>query len=143
MNLETWYDDDKRHDYRKKLRELINDHRNKLDDCWKSLDKDPPPYMQDDTKPPKYDNIWLEIARDNPNSNCGQVLQTSVWQKVNAMQSAFTWFDFSNFKHHRKNAFRLLTLEIWCRVTSKDKMSELQQKVCSRPSDYTARREYF
>jgi hypothetical protein len=142
MSKETWFDDKLRLEYRKKLRFHSDDYRTKLHECWQSIGMQPPQYMNRSSSPPSYDDSWVDVGRKDRSSKCGSVFDTLIWRKTSAIQKALKWFDFTTFRTNRKNAFRLLTLEIYCRVNSIAK-SEKHMKVCKRAADYTARLEYF
>lgn len=142
MSKETWFDDEKRFEYRKQLRTHADVFRKSLHECWNSIGMATPIYMNISSNPPNFDDSWVDIGRKDRSSKCGKVFETMIWKKTSAMQKAVKWLDFTTYRTNRKNAFRLLSLEMWCRITSITK-SQGQLKVCGRASDHTARLEYL
>jgi hypothetical protein len=67
-------------------------------------------------------------------------VDTFYWKKTSFIKRAVPWFDFDNCKSTKINAFRLLTLEMWCHIKNKDGVTP---KICNHSVDYTARRQYF
>jgi hypothetical protein len=76
---------------------------------------------------------------------------TYIFRKIEYMFSAIEWFDFRN-PLRIKNAYRLLHLEMWCRITkfrlsTTDSVNStgknFNHKICRRKADFIARIQYF
>lgn len=157
INRETWYSDSNRTLWRSKLRWHADDYRSKLKAFFKShaantdsnasfrsfgvLNTNPIPdseHLQS-----MYDNEY-RVMKNESDAAFLELFRTNIWQRKMAMERAIRWFDLS----HRldpsgyaapTNGYRLLFLEIWCRVGGKQAKDE---KLCSNKADFTARLEY-
>lgn len=161
MSLETWNNKTRRDDYRKLIRKEAFSFRSELLKCWIDLNVSIPKsasalsqsdrrlriYESNDTLVEEEDisidlrqlNVtWLNATLNRSNVHCGTLQDTMIWQKTLAIQRALPWLNLENMLEE-KNAYRLLTLEIWCHALSTSRVS----RICSRRPDYTARIEYF
>lgn len=81
-----------------------------------------------------------------------QLEDTMIWRKMTNMREVFPWFYFNGTEESYivpwKHPFKLIQLEIWCRITTLAHRQKLHQHtegedLCVRPSNYIARSEYL
>lgn len=134
MNLQTWTNKTLLMGYRRHIRMESDTFREKLSSCGKKL----VPPLQGKEFNDQFN--WFQAARTSNMSECLELFDTFYWKKTEMIQQAIEWFDFNEATTSKINAFRLLTLEIYCHA-----MDYLKPVVfiCSRPVTFTARREYF
>lgn len=146
--------------FRTQVRDEADEFRSRLLKCWKSLNistkivrVDPYRYRPDMRLASGYykvlradsrqsDTRWLVEAK-NGNKVCAKAFNTTYWRKTQAMERVVPWFDFNNSTKTKINAFRLLTLEMWCHINIYTNRKKTIPTICGRQVDHTARLEYF
>jgi hypothetical protein len=141
IDLDTWVDiEHKLLDFRQKIRITSDDFRDNLYKCWSDLQY---PLVNFTASIDLHDlrqtnTSWLEAATMQTNKNCMNAIASYYWKKSLAIEQVLPWLDFSELDGPIPyNAFRLLTLEIWCQTKGRS------QSICQHPADYSARRSYF
>lgn len=154
MSLNTWYHRDLRNEYRKKIRLAGDEFRKSLNQCWEitNFQGRREAIHENFYDIQDLDESWSQDSR------CTDILsQTLIWRLVNAIEKVLPWFDFNaKALDEKRNAFRLLELELYCRINSYDpkklrirtsfineRIEGMIEKLCTNPSDPTSRVEYF
>ena len=75
----------------------------------------------------------------NKNKKFKKLLETTIYKKLLAIKHAFPWFVYHETGEvGRPNAYRLITLEMWCRVAP----AAVKPSVCHRPVNTISALEY-
>jgi hypothetical protein len=157
MMRETWDDLNKRTRWRRdNLRTAADEWRRELgaalerlglrniqNASWRSFgiaNEDPVP--SDEHLTSLVDNEY----RLAPSGLEGALLQSKIWKKRAALEGIIKWFDFGyGVGDEEHNAWRLLWLEVWCRVVDSGHAGAAASDataICKRSPDFTARKEY-
>lgn len=149
MTASTWHNDTgKADDFRKALRYESDLFRLRLFDFYESVGIN---IDFHGTQPIEH-LITPELIAKAANNDALQELQnTMIWRKMENLHSVFPWFYFNGTEDSYivpwKHPFKLIQLEIWCRITNFEYRQRLRQHreaedLCLRPSNYIASSEY-
>jgi hypothetical protein len=158
MGLKTWFNNTARTEWRaRNLRPQVEEYRNTLFDFYKSWGE---ARLKDDwfktfgtggnAVPDNehllsmYDNEY-RLQKNETDASFLKLSSTKIWYKKVMMERAIHWFDFSlnidgTSTDKSRNAYRLLFLEIWCRVG--DRVKVLAEPMCQNSASHIARIEY-
>lgn len=143
MSETTWMEPSNRNQFRRLLRYHVDIFRKELMNCFTSSTSKDNSQVEDS-------NWFSRKQLDHP--GCQSLLKTLIWKKRKHYHRLTRWFDFPDQSLKSSpndiHAFRLLTLEMWCRICKQNeilwnKQSKNMQQACRRPSDSTARFEYL
>jgi hypothetical protein len=147
MSSKTWLDQDLRTAYRRHIRKYCDEWRETIENYM----KDPTSYTSLRARAGSIDfeNIGRshhEIFLESNDTSTHEEMfsKTLIWKKWQALALVWDWFDLTQ-PEKEINAFRLLALEIWCRIEAVEKDQGKRatvQEACLRPSDRSARQEW-
>lgn len=146
MSAETWHNETGQLDrFRATMRMHADNFRSKLFKFWKSIGIDE---LSETRMKSEFLNGELD---DNSKLLLEDLKKTLIWKKMEFINSAKQWFYFDQFTSDNiplKHPFKLLQLEMWCRVTDlKAREKEFGRRIlndlCARPSNLIAKEEYF
>ena len=141
MNISTFENPDLFIKYRQKLRievdlvrSILEEHRHELAVEYAYSSKNYSQHSPHRTK----NNFKLELYKPSSIS-MKKLLETTIYKKLIAIRKVFRWFIYHETGEiGRPNAYRLLTLEMWCRVAP----LASKPSVCSRPVNALSALEY-
>lgn len=120
MSLTTWYNKDLRDQFRMNIRYHSDVFREKLYHCIQDSHEVIPPLINGNFL--STDNIQIDQQQwaYSTTKACLDMKKTLVWQKQQAMQQVLPWLNFLDSHLYEKHAYRLLILEMWCRIVLPD-----------------------
>jgi hypothetical protein len=145
MSTKTWHDKYLRTAYRREIRKHSDQWRQAMD----TYARDPSHYTTLRARTGSVDfehvgRVHHEVFLDPNHNHEEEFAKTLIWKKWQALAQVWYWFDLEK-PEKEINAYRLLTLEIWCRIETLQKEQGKRatvQEACLRPSDRSARQEW-
>lgn len=145
----TWFNESSRNDYRRMIRRESDKFRQSVTACYRYMNIQLPNASIDyiphrDPVQSLFNETWVKYVENDEKNVCRDIFDTFIWKKTTAIKRVIPWLDFSDSKKSI-NAFRLLTLEIYCKssVKSLSLVSDITLHLCNRSPDNSSRLEYF
>jgi hypothetical protein len=138
ITSEIWNDKSLLLNWRRKIRKESDVFRQILDDYFEHYAK----LHHISSHSVLKNEIVSEIAVEGRSSPSFNLLkETYIWRKLLHIEEALPWLYIKDDikRDRRKHAFRLLCLEIWCRL---DQQQKTGNSVCQNRSDRTSRMSY-
>ena len=138
MNTNTFENPELLIKYRQKLRIAVDLVRTTLEEYRYELAAEYVYNSNHNTQRPMKTNYKLALYNSSSIS-MKKLLETTIYKKLLAIRKVFRWFIYHETGEvGRPNAYRLLTLEMWCRVAP----PASKPSVCSMPANAISALEY-